>query len=105
MQNFLPFISYAIISNFTPGPNNIMSLSCGVKYGYKKTLKFIFGITSGFVIIMLASMYLNMALYAILPKIRIYMYILGSLYMLFLAYKVLKSKPVKAQDKSPNMLS
>jgi cysteine/O-acetylserine efflux protein len=95
MQNFLPFISYAVIASFTPGPNNIMSLSCGVKYGYKIALRFILGVTSGFVIIMLASAYLNIMLYNILPKIKVLMYIFGSLYMLYLAYNMIKPRSSK----------
>lgn len=93
MQNIFAFISFVFVATFTPGPNNIMSLSCGIKYGYKNTLRFIFGIVTGFFLVISASTYINLLLYNYLPKIKIFMSILGFAYMIYLAIKVLKSKP------------
>ena len=44
----LAFVVFAVVMFFTPGPNNIMLLSSGVTYGFRRTLPHIAGITIGF---------------------------------------------------------
>jgi len=90
MQNFIPFISYVFIVTFTPGPNNIMSMVNATKYGYKKTFNFMFGVFTGFFILLLISSYSNLFLYKYIPKIEPFMKIIGGIYMLYLAYIIVK---------------
>jgi threonine/homoserine/homoserine lactone efflux protein len=40
-----PFFTYVFVTTFTPGPNNSMSLTNAMRDGYKKTLRFPYGIT------------------------------------------------------------
>jgi cysteine/O-acetylserine efflux protein len=100
--NLVPFLTYAFVATFTPGPNNIMALSNGSNYGYKKTLPFIFGMVSGFAVVLLLSSYLNLALFNLIPKIKPFMYILGACFMVYLAVKVLLSKPHADNKNSTN---
>lgn len=44
---------YTFVTSITPGPNNIMSMSLGLKVGFKKTLYFNAGVLTGFCIITL----------------------------------------------------
>ncbi len=92
MFNLGAFLSYVFVVTFTPGPNNIMSLSNASRFGYKKILKFISGISTGFLVIMLLCSYFNLLLFNILPRVKVFMSILGSIYMIWLAIKVMKSK-------------
>ena len=50
MSNSLLFASvvFAVVMFFTPGPNNIMLLSSGLTYGFRRTVPHIAGITVGF---------------------------------------------------------
>jgi threonine/homoserine/homoserine lactone efflux protein len=41
------FVVFAVVMYFTPGPNNIMLLSSGLTYGFRRTLPHIAGITIG----------------------------------------------------------
>jgi len=50
----LSVISFAIATAFTPGPNNLMLLSSGLTFGYKRTLGHIVGVAVGFPIMVLA---------------------------------------------------
>jgi cysteine/O-acetylserine efflux protein len=93
-----PFLLYVFIMIFTPGPNNIMSMSYANKYGYQNTLKFIFGVGTGFLILMLVCSYFNLVLFKIIPKVNFIMSIIGSIYMLYLAIKMIKSKSSKNQQ-------
>ena len=40
-------ISFYFVMFITPGPNNVMLLASGVKYGFKKTIPHILGIPLG----------------------------------------------------------
>jgi len=91
MFNLGAFISYVFVVTFTPGPNNIMSMANGSKFGYKKTLQFISGISTGFFVVMVLSSYFNLVLFNLMPKIKIFMGILGAGYMMYLAIKIMKS--------------
>ena len=44
---FLELAAYACATTFSPGPNNILLLSCTSKFGFKKCLPLIFGIWTG----------------------------------------------------------
>ena len=41
----LAFVVFAVVMFFTPGPNNIMLLSSGLNYGFRRTVPHIAGIT------------------------------------------------------------
>ncbi|KZL92592.1 LysE family transporter [Clostridium magnum] len=102
MFSITAFLSYVFVSTFTPGPNNIMSMSFGSYFGYKKTFNFILGITAGFEVIMLVASYLNMFLLNFIPKIRVFMDILVFIYMIYLAIRILRSKPKTGEDGTDN---
>jgi len=91
MFNLTAFLSYVFVTTFTPGPNNIMSMTNGNFFGFKKTFKFVLGVTTGFAVIMLLCNYLNLLLFNIMPKVGVVMNILGSIYIVYLAIKILKS--------------
>lgn len=105
-MNIFSFLSYVFVVTFTPGPNNIMSMINGNNFGYKKTLKFMLGIFTGFIVIMLLSAYFNIILYNIVPKIKPIMSILGALYMSYLAISILiDNKDGKKNNTHRNKIS
>ncbi|WP_342512002.1 LysE family transporter [Sporosarcina sp. FSL K6-1522] len=87
----LSFLVYVCVMSFTPGPNNIMAMLFANQYGFKRTLRFCFGVGVGFFIIMILSSYFNLVLHRFIPKIELPMMLLGAGYMLYLAYKIIKS--------------
>lgn len=103
MNSYFPFISYVFIMTFTPGPNNLMSMIHGTKFGYRKTLSLMLGIFSGFFILMLTSSFFNIVLYRYIPIIKPYMKILAAVYMFYIAYLLLKPQNHKKKDKSPSI--
>ena len=44
----IAFVMFATVMFFTPGPNNIMLLSSGLTYGFRRSLPHVAGITIGF---------------------------------------------------------
>jgi cysteine/O-acetylserine efflux protein len=91
MFGWLNFLTYAVITAVTPGPNNIMSMSNAGRLGFKKTVPFNLGIWSGFSIVMLVCTLFCSLLSSIIPKIKLPMLIIGAAYMLYLAWKTFKS--------------
>jgi cysteine/O-acetylserine efflux protein len=51
----IPFLTYAVVTTFTPGPNNISASTVGMRQGYRRTLWYLLGMSVGFLPIMLAS--------------------------------------------------
>ncbi len=105
MINLVPFLSYAFVTSFTPGPNNIMSMTNANRDGFKKTFNFTLGIFTGFFIMMLACSYFNLLLFSLIPKIKPFMSIIGSAYMVYLAYKIYTSKSASADTDSTHINS
>jgi len=78
-------ISFVMVTSFTPGPNNVSSMSLGISFGYRRSLRFLGGIAAGFVLVMLACAVISAMLFRFLPSIEPYMKIVGSLYIVWLA--------------------
>lgn len=75
-----------------------MSMAYATRFGFMKTLRFIFGVAAGMTIIALLSSYFHFLLYSFLPKVKTVMSILGGLYLVYLAVKMMTSKPNGNRD-------
>lgn len=89
--DLIPFISFVLITTFTPGPNNISSASMGILYGYKKTARYLAGITTGFFFLMLLCSWISATLLRVFPVMEGFLRIFGAIYILWLAYHTLKA--------------
>ncbi len=98
MTALYPFLLYVLVTTFTPGPNNIMSMTNAMHFGYRRTIKFLTGIATGFFIIMAASGLLNVMLSGWLPFLEKWLKILGAVYMLYLAFHIARSRPVEIEE-------
>lgn len=85
------FLIYCFICAYTPGANNLLSMSNAARLGFRRSLFFNFGITVGFFLVMSICTVFSATLYTLLPRVRFFMQILGALYMLWLAWKVFRS--------------
>lgn len=93
MFSWISFLTYAVITAVTPGPNNIMSMSNASRLGFKKAFPFNLGVWTGFSIVMVICTLLASVLSSVIPTIKLPMLIIGASYMLYLAWKTFKSKP------------
>jgi len=103
MQNFLPVLLFAISTMFTPGPNNFMLMSSGLNYGPRRSLPHFMGVSLGFPLMFLV---LALGFGVVFTKFAIIKHILkllGSAYLLYLAYKIINSTngSDKINDDSP----
>jgi cysteine/O-acetylserine efflux protein len=93
MPNPLAFLSYVLVTTFTPGPNNIMSMSNASRFGLKRSMRFTFGVCVGFFLVVGSAIVFTIALYRAIPAIKPVMAVLGAGYILWLAWKTFRSPP------------
>ena len=92
MPSIAAFLSFACIMSFTPGPNNIMALSCASTYGLRKSLRFCFGVLLGVLGIMAACALFGATLFRFLPDVDPAMRAVGAAYILWMAFGIWRSK-------------
>ncbi len=86
------FLLLAISSFVTPGPNNLMLMASGAKFGVRKTLPHMFGINFGFPI-MLFVLGLGLAeVFAAYPIVKQVMKYLAAGYFLWMAWHLVGLK-------------
>jgi len=108
MSFYLPLIIFCFSTSITPGPNNLMIMMSGAKFGVKSSLPHYFGICIGFAL-MVALVGLGLGeifnRWSILHLIIKYV---GALYMLYLAWQIIRStselKTVSARSKPLNFV-
>jgi len=92
---FIAIVTFYFVMFATPGPNNIMLTTSGIKYGFKRTIPHILGIPLGhFVQISSVSLGLG-ALFQTYPMLQQVLKVAGCLYLFFLAYKMFGSLNIK----------
>ncbi|WP_405141945.1 LysE family transporter [Paenibacillus sp. FSL H7-0942] len=89
-MNLASFLIYCIVVTFTPGPSNIVILSSTQIVGARKTMRYVWGATLAFGLLLTASAFLNQLLAGVLTGILKVMQIVGGLYMVYLAYQIYK---------------
>ncbi|MDO8950681.1 MAG: LysE family transporter [Actinomycetota bacterium] len=91
MPNVFAFLTYVAVTTFTPGPNNIMSMSNASRYGFKRSMRFTWGVGVGFFLVVGSAIAFTIVLYRVIPTIKPVMTIIGAAYILWLAWKTLTS--------------
>ena len=76
------------VTAYTPGPNNVVASYSGFNFGVKKTIPHILGVTLGFtsLVIFLSVGLIN--IFKLFPSIQIIIKYLGTLFLIYLAYKI-----------------
>jgi threonine/homoserine/homoserine lactone efflux protein len=88
--DLLPVLGYALVSIFTPGPNNIASSSLGMRLGYRGALRFVTGVATGFFFILLTSGLVTELLVSAYGRVAIVLKIAGVVYLLWIAWTVIR---------------
>ena len=83
---------------FTPGPNNLLSSYSGFNFGIKKTLPLIYGVTFGFPILVIVINSGLIIFFKKFPALQEMIKIVGSIFILYFAYKIALSKSNKEQE-------
>ena len=76
------------VTAFTPGPNNIVASYSGFNFGIKKTIPHILGVTLGFTALIISLIVGLINIFKIYPIIQEILKYLGTLFLLYLAFKI-----------------
>ena len=76
------------VTAYTPGPNNVVASYSGFNFGIKKTLPHIFGVTFGFTSLVLFLSIGLINVFKLFPIIQIVMRYLGTIFLIYLSYKI-----------------
>ncbi|MDC6448033.1 LysE family translocator [Alphaproteobacteria bacterium] len=97
--------TYNFVMYVTPGPNNAILTTSGIKFGFLKTLPNLFGIPSGHGLqLMLVCLGLGSLFIAFPILLEILRYV-GATYLLYLSYKMIGSLAIKTNDESSRPLT
>jgi threonine/homoserine/homoserine lactone efflux protein len=91
---FIAFVVFAAVMFFTPGPNNVMLLSSGLNYGFRRTLPHVVGIVIGFAF-MVGAVGLGLGtIFITYPVLQTILKYAGAAYLVYLAAIIAMSGPV-----------
>ena len=84
----LSIILFGIVAAYTPGPNNFVAFYSGFNFGITKTIPHILGVTLGFTSLVLFLSIGLINIFKLFPIIQIVMRYLGTLFLIYLSYKI-----------------
>jgi threonine/homoserine/homoserine lactone efflux protein len=90
----IAFVMFAAVMFFTPGPNNIMLLSSGLTYGFRRTIPHLAGVVIGFAF-MVGAVGLGLGtIFIAYPVLQTVLKYAGAAYLIYLAIAIAMSGPV-----------
>ena len=87
------------VTAYTPGPNNVVASYSGFNFGITKTIPHILGVTLGFTSLVLFLSIGLINIFMLFPIIQVVMRYLGTLFLIYLAYKIAFSETTNETKK------
>jgi len=100
----LGLVVYVMVTTITPGPNNLILLSSGANYGFRRTLPLMLGIVLGFSFMIIIVGVGIMRLFEIFPNSKLIMIWVSLAYTLYLAWVIASAKAI-GETESPQLMS
>jgi threonine/homoserine/homoserine lactone efflux protein len=94
LEIFAALIVFAFVTSITPGPNNLMLLASGVNFGFRRTVPHMLGVGFGFLVLLLCVGLGLGAIIARFPIVHVGLKIGGTLYILYLAWRLATSRSI-----------
>ena len=91
-------IGYTIVTCITPGPNNLILLSSGANYGFKKTIPVMLGIVLGFSVMIIIVGLGIMQVFERFPSVKAVMIWASLAYTAYLAWRIGSSSSIGKAD-------
>ena len=97
----LLLIGISFSMGFTPGPNNAVASYSAFNFGVRKTLPIILGVGLGYTVLVVLLIFALISVFQKYPYLQEIIRILGSIFLIYLAYKISFSKG-KSKTKAEN---
>lgn len=95
MEQWLALVAFSFVSAVTPGPNNVLLWASGASFGARRTVPHILGTAVGIGIMALGVAAGLGALLTTVPGLAVAMKAGGSVYLLYLAYRLLAAETLE----------
>lgn len=98
MTLYLSMAAFALASSITPGPVNIVALSCGAQFGFTTSLRHVTGATLGFTLLLVL---VGLGLHEVLawwPWLTTAILWAGIVFLLYMAYQLAVDNGRLSQD-------
>ncbi len=90
---FIPLVIFLAVAIFSPGPNNVIAMSVGFNYGFKRVIPHLLAVVVGFsIMLFVVGIGIKELILKYQSAFEVMKY-LCSFYLLYLAYKIATSKP------------
>ena len=100
IEYFIPLLILCIVQSGTPGPNNIMLTASGKNFGYIKSIPHMLGVVLGFLSLIIVFGLGLTVIFSKYPIIQFVLRIVGSIYLLYLSYRIYSSVNTEDLSKS-----
>lgn len=84
---------FALVTVITPGPNNLMLMTSGANFGFRRSIPHMLGVGLGFPMMIVLVGLGVMQVFDLWPLSYIILKVLSVLYMLYLAWKIANTAP------------
>ncbi|WP_434360962.1 LysE family translocator [Parasalinivibrio latis] len=94
---------FAFVGAVTPGPVNLLATSTAVNLGFRHAVWHVLGASFAYAFVVFVSGSVMHSLLKLLPKMEMLMQIAGTLFLLYLAFKIYATSPgTFSGERSPN---
>jgi threonine/homoserine/homoserine lactone efflux protein len=97
-QLLIAFVVFATVALYTPGPNNIMLMTSGLNFGFRRTLPHVVGVNIGFALIVVVFGLGLGAVFETWPVLQTVLKYAGAAYLAYLAVMIALTKPGQAKE-------
>ena len=101
LSQLISLILFGIATAFSPGPNNIMTSYTAFNFGFKKAVPTMLGVVIGWTILIILLQIGSVVIFQKFEIIQSVVKVLGSIYLLFMAYKLSFASQTKEKKLDP----
>ena len=98
-SELLLLIGISFSLGFTPGPNNAVASYSAFNFGFKKTIPLIIGVGLGYTVLVILINFVLISVFKEFPIIQEIIRILGTIFLIYLAYKIATANVSNNQNK------
>jgi threonine/homoserine/homoserine lactone efflux protein len=98
--DLLLLLGISLSLGFTPGPNNAVASYSAFNFGFKKTIPLIMGVGLGYTTLVILINFVLISIFKTYPIIQEIIRILGTVFLVYLAYKIATSNTSNNETKT-----
>jgi threonine/homoserine/homoserine lactone efflux protein len=98
--DLLLLLGISLSLGFTPGPNNAVASFSAFNFGFKKTIPLIMGVGLGYTTLVILINFVLISIFKTYPVIQQIIRILGTVFLVYLAYKIATSNTSNNEKKT-----